>query len=368
VAALARIRTAASIAAVAGAVALAALLQAGPALAQGPPDTTITGHVVNGTEGATVPDHFPVILLTVDEEAGQVLGTNTTHVDRDGSFIFEDVLRSPGVSYRLVADYHDVANVTYLDQESELAGVEATIYELTSSTDELVLDSYALYVPTIDGQTRTVGVLGVVDVRNKGDRVFAADAAVDAGPLWFSAPEGFADLSLETDLPQGSIVGRPDGWLMTHPVPPGTRKLMFTYTAGYEGDELEFGLSLPYGAESLRVLLAEGAGNVRLDGAAADNVVEVGDTTYVMAEGRGYGRGSEVSVKYEGLSTPSFLQGLSNVFSGRTYLVVIIWLAAAGILAMLAYVFFVQRRKQQRPPDDEAGAGTAGSSEEAPRE
>jgi len=368
-AALAPARAAARVAAIAVAAVLVTLLQTAPALAQEPPGNAISGRVVNGTEGGTVPDNFQVILLTVDEELGEVTETNSTHVDRDGSFIFEDVLRSPGITYRVVADYHDVAHATYLDGESELAGVEATIYELTTSPDDLALESYALYVPEIDGQTRTMGMLGVAAVRNKGDRVFVSDAGDAAGAvtgtLWLPAPEGYEDLSVETDLPQGSIIGSAHGWMMTHPVPPGTRGVVFTYTVAYEGDELEFALNLPWGADSLRLFLAEGLGNVRMDGVSADNLVTAGDTTYVMAEGAGYERGSEITVRYERLPTPSFLQSLSSVFSGRIYLVVIIWLAAAGILAMLAYVFFVQRRKQQRPLDDEPGAGPA---DETPRE
>ena len=356
------------VAALAGAVVLAALLHISPVLAEEPPDTAITGRVVNGTEGAVVPDGFQVILLTVEEESGQVLETNSTHVDRDGSFMFEDVLRSPGISYRVVADYHDVSHETYLDQESDLTGVEAPIYELTTSPEDLVLESYALYVPTVDGQIRMIGMLGQVAILNKGDRVFVADEEAGVGSLWFSAPEGYELLTLRTDLPQGSIVDRPDGWVITHPVPPGAHGLEFMYTAEYEGDELDVSLSLPYGAESLRVFLAEGLGNVRLDGAAADSVVDAGGTTYVMAEGTGYERGSVVSVRYEGLATPSFLQSLSNVFSGRTYLVVIIWLAAAGMLAMLAYVFFVQRRKQQSPPGGGADLDPPGAGGRTPRQ
>lgn len=357
-AALATARAAARVAVLAVAVALPAYLQPAAALAQTPPDTTITGRVVNGTKGATVPDSFQIIILTVDEEQGQITETSSTHVDRDGSFIFENVLRSPGISYRVIADYRDVTLVTYLDQESKFTGVDVKIYEPTTSPDGLVLESYALYVPTIDGQTRTMGMLGTASLRNNGDRVFVSGTADDpeaaASPLWFPAPEGYEDLIVETDLPQGSIAGRIDGWTMTHPVPPGTGKLVFTYTVGYEGDAFEFGLDLPYGADSLRLFLADGLGSVRLDGAPADNLTVVGDTTYVMAEATGYKPGSVAGAVYEGLPTPSLLQSISGALDGRTYLVVIIWLAAAGMIAMLTYVFIVQRRKQQRPPLDPA--------------
>ena len=355
-AALATARAAARVAVLAVAVALPAYLQPAPVFAQAPPDTTIAGSVVNGTKGATVPDNFQVILLTVDEEQGQVTETNSTHVDRDGSFVFEDVLRSPGISYRVVADYRDVTLVTYLDQESEFTGVDVKIYEPTTSPGDLVMESYALYVPTIDPQTRTMGMLGTASLRNNGDRVFVPGTSdgpeAGAGPLWFPAPEGYKDLTVETDLPQGSIVGRIDGWMMTHPVPPGTGKLVFTYTVGYEGDAFEFGLRLPYAAESLRLFLADGLGSIRLDGAPADDITIVGDTTYVMAERTGYEPGSVATAVYEGLPTPSLLQSISNALGGRTYLVVIIWLAAAGMIAMLTYVYIAQRRKKQRRTPD----------------
>ncbi|MBM3957687.1 MAG: hypothetical protein FJ313_06505, partial [Gemmatimonadetes bacterium] len=331
---------------------VAALVHAPDALAGRPAETAVTGRVVNGTAGAAVPDHFQVVLLTVDDDSGQIIETNATHADRDGSFTFENVLRSPGVSYRVVADYHDVAHVTYLDQESKLSGVEAKIYEVTDSAGDVVVASYALYVPTIDPQTRTAGVLGEVTFHNRGDRVFLGaggeEPAAAGGPLWFSAPEGYADLSVQTDLPHGSLVRAADGWRMTHPVPPGTRSVMFTYTIGYEGDALEFALRLPAGAESLRVFLAEGLGNARLDGRTADNLVQAGDRMYVMAEGAGYEPGSQVAVRYEGLPVPSFLRRVSEALGGRAYVLVIAWLAAAGTLAMLGYVFVVQRRKERR--------------------
>lgn len=322
-----------------------------PVNAQEPQGTTISGKVVNGTEGGSVPDNFQVILLTADEESGQVIETASTRVDRDGSFIFENVLRSPGISYRIVADYHDVAHVGYIGQESELTGVELAIYELTPSPGDLILESYDLYVPVIEPQSRTMGFLGSVAIRNDGDRVYMPDPTAPSADgnilLQFSAPEGFADLSVKTSLPQGTIVTTDKGWASTNPVPPGTHLLQFTYTAEYEGNNLEFDLNLPYGLESLRVFLLDESGNVLLDGAATDDLAVMGDSTYVTIERTGYEPGESAHVLFDNLPAPSLIQSISNALSGKTYITVIVWLAAAGIGVMLVYVFFVQRRKNR---------------------
>jgi len=372
-AALAKAGAAARVAAAAAAAVVLLLLLARVASAA-EPENTISGRVVNGTEGGTVPDDFQVILLTVDEESGTVLETTTTRVDRDGSFIFEDVLLSPGTTYRVVTDHLAVTGVTFLEQGSDFTDIEAPIYDATDSSDDVVVASYSLYVPTIDPGTRTMGVLGVAMVVNDTDRVFIPNveepSAASAGLLRFSTPEGSTALSIETSLPQGNVVAAADGWAMTHPVPPDMHQIVFQYTVEYEGDELEFPMSLPFGAGPLRVHLAEGLGNVRVGGAAADNMVALGDGDYVMAEAPGLERDSEVTVSFEGLPTPSLMQNLSNTFSGRTYLVVIIWLGAAGIIAMLGYVFFIQRRRTDDPAPDEAEgeAPPPGPAQESERE
>ena len=97
-------------AALAAAVIVAAvLLQAGHAHAQTPSGTTISGRVVNGTEGASVPDNFQVILLTVDdpEEISHLMGLVESRSPHSITNSFDKLFHRQSRDYDYPSDVQD---------------------------------------------------------------------------------------------------------------------------------------------------------------------------------------------------------------------------------------------------------------------
>ena len=49
--------------------------------------------------------------------------------------------------------------------------------------------------------------------------------------LRFSLPEGFTDLYVETDLPDGSLIELAKGFAITSDIPPGNFNLIFNFNS-----------------------------------------------------------------------------------------------------------------------------------------
>ena len=163
----------------------------------------ISGRVVNETSGGTVPPGLNVILLTLDEEAGQIIEQDSTIVGTNGEFSFDDLLQAPGYTYRVVADNGDHTPSIDLAPGDTFTGVEIPIYDSTDSLDDIRISSYAMLVPSVDGRSRTMGVLTVANLINSGDRVWLPDLENEnltgLDLLRFNLPEGFSDLSGDVD-------------------------------------------------------------------------------------------------------------------------------------------------------------------------
>ena len=341
-----------TVAAIALMVVAAALAASGAtASAQSGAPTEISGRVVNGTPGSEVPPGLQVVLLTVDEAAGTIIDRKQMPAGANGEFRFTNLLSGPGLTYRVVADNGDhTPSVDLTPGESAFTGVEVTIYDSTTSFDDIRISSFAMLVPSIDGAGRIMGVMAVANIVNAGDRVWIPDldnpALTGLDLFRFNLPEGFTDLSVESDLPTGNILQIGTGFAMTNPIPPGDYNLLMSYIIEYDGDSLEFPLRLPYGADQVRIMLPEGAGTVRGQGFGPSDGVIIDETAYSMVQGSDYARDSELNVRITGLPSPTTVQSLTNFFRGKSYIVAIIWVAAAALLGMLFYAFIFSRQRQ----------------------
>ena len=139
--------------------------------------TEISGKVIEGTAGSSLPTDLQVILLTIDQDKAQIVDRSQQVIQPDGSFRFTNILQASNYFYRVVADNGD--HTPYVDvlQGDPTTGLEITIWDSTSSLDKIVTESYSLLVPaqSLSGRTRQIGVLTVVTIRNDGDHVWIPD-------------------------------------------------------------------------------------------------------------------------------------------------------------------------------------------------
>ncbi len=337
-------------------------LQARPAAAQDFP-SEISGKVVNGTSGATVPPGTDVVLLVVDDSINQIIDTASQVVGTNGEFTFTDLLSGPGLSYRVAADDGSdyTPSVDLIPGESSFTDIELTIYESTQSFDDIRLSTFSMLITGIERANRLMGVLGVISVVNSGDMVWIPDLEnpqlTGLDLLRFNLPEGYQDLTMETTLPSTGLSDTffeiPTGFALANPVPPGESEILITYTLDYEGDTLAYPLRLAYGADLVRLMIPKDAGTISGLGLGDMQEAVLNDDVFSVVDGRNYERGSQLDVQFTALPTPNLVESIQQFVNGRGYLIAIAWIAGAAMLGILVYAFFFARQRTSAP--DAAG-------------
>jgi len=323
----------------------------GPGIAQAQTaPSPVSGRVVQGTAGAALPQGLQVVLLTIDNAAGQIIERTSAAVDGEGRFSFGAPPAGPGLTYQLAANLPgNYAPSLDLTDLSDWSDVEIKVYESTTSLEVLRVTSYVLLVPVVAPDARSIGVLAVANLLNSSDRVLQVDLAkpdlTGLDLVRFTLPEGYMDLAVESDLPAGNTMEIPTGFAITNPVPPGEYNILMTYGLLYEGGTVTLPLRLPFGADVVRVMLADGKGTVRAEGFGAAESVILNDTQYTAVEGRNFQRGASFEVTLEGLPQPSFWERGVQFFEGRMYILITIWVAAAVMLGLLVYAYVASRRR-----------------------
>ena len=328
------------IAGITASLAAMAVITHGMTTAQESGIVTVTGSVVNGTDGASLPEELEVFLLVIDEDEEAIVERVSTIVDSDGDFAIDAPALGAGQFYRVVADdgvYTPYKDITNPNGEPPPT---LTVFDRTTALDDIAIDSYGVVFPVIDPAARTIAVLAAVSLMNKGDKVFVADLADPALTglklLRFNLPEGYAALNVESDLPSGNVMEINTGFALSNPVPPGEWDLVISYTASYEQNTFSYPFRLPFGAQQVSFLIPEGQGKLTgLDLERVDTVV-LNETTYVQYEGTDYARGTQLDVVITGLPNPGFDSQLLDFFRSTQFqiaLAITVGLMLAGGLA-----------------------------------
>jgi len=318
---------------------------------------SILGKVTNGTEGGVLPDDLEVILMSIDAANNQIIEQETITVDEDGIFGFSNLGSGPGLVYRVVVNAENYTPSVDMSTVEDWQNVSMSIYDETTSLDDITVSSYVMMVPTIDARSRQAGVLTVINVDNRGDRIWIPDLSdpnlTGLDLLRFNLPEGYSDLAIESELPNGNVLEIPTGFALTNPVPPGEAAILISYIITYEGDGFDFTLKLPYGADQVRTLLPDDAGEISAEGFGTLESVFVADNVFNQFEGDNYTKGDEVLISYSGLPQPKLLQTVSDFFQGRTYVVVIIWIIGVAMLGILVWAIYSSRKRSHQYADDD---------------
>ena len=312
---------------------------------------SIAGRVINGTAGATVSGGLEVVLLTLDESRAQIVGRDSTFVNDEGRFEFTGFAVGPGLTYRVAANDGLFTPSVDLADAADWTNVELVIYDRTRLLDDLWVSSYSLLVPSIDARSRTMGVLGAIDIRNEGDTVWLPDLT-DPGLtglqlVRFSIPEGYSNLSVESDLPAGNVMEIGTGFALSTPIPPGEFNILMSFLLAYDGSGFEFPLILPFGADEVRFMLPHGETTITGEGLGPPRTTVVNDRVFTIVEGTGFERGTRLTVTVSGLPSPSFVERAVDYFGGRAYIPILAWLAGIAFLSLLAYALI---RARNRPP------------------
>ena len=325
--------------------ALATWLSAGVAFAQSPGEgRVVEGLVVNGTEGGGGVAGLTVLLHRVTSDSRQ---SWETVADTEGRFRFEGVEYEEGGLYAVAVDYQGALYVAGLDlSEGSPPPVSLKIYEAVDDDTSITVASSELMFSSAEAAGETVWAWEIVSLRNSTDTTYVP------GPepmslLRFSLPDGAQGLYVDTDLMGADVIQVDVGFALTASVPPGEHQVMYAYQFPYSGGEALVTKSLPYGAETIRVLAPPEVATLSSESIEGTEVVEIGDNRYQLLMASDLPRGSRVLLQLSGLPQPSF----GERFSRLVRQVRLEYAAVTGLgtlmLSLIAYALW--RRSAARP-------------------
>ena len=308
---------------------------AGISFAQSP--ITITGGVVNGTQGAgpLVAD-LPVLLLVSDQD-GNLAATGQTTTDAAGRFRFDPIDLLEGATHTVGVEYAGVLYRTTLAATDLEQDLRLTVYETTEDVSVVSVTRQVMVLANVDADGRQVTVTELVRLVNRSDRTLLP-APLGSGRmsfLRFSLPGESSELIVQSDLPPGEIISVGTGFALTSPVAPGEHAVEFSYLFPYSGDRVSFRQNLLQGAEIYQVLIPERLPTVQVTGLEPIPVVNIQESVYRAWEGRDFLPGEGPALELVHLPQPGLLARLENSLTNGAFWRKAIPAAAATALALL---------------------------------
>ncbi len=197
---------------------------------------TVTGQIVNGTEGGKIPGGLALMLHAWDENGETVMLDGVA--DSAGAFRFDDVPMKDGWVFTAMLAYNDV---TFFSEPGEVrlgmkeVTLPVTIYETAS-------DATSVYISQLhtllDFGPDEVIVNEIYILSNPTDRAIVGGLTLADGKtatLQFTLPAGANKVKFERDDSGSRFIVTPDGFADTGAVLPGeeTTQVMLTYTLPY---------------------------------------------------------------------------------------------------------------------------------------
>ena len=297
---------------------------------------TITGKVVNGTEGAPPPEGIPVLLLVTGADT-RLIATDQTSTSTAGRFEFQQVPVTGEGAYAFSVDY---AQVFYGASSSlgDLSGeIELTVYEQTQDASVVKVTNQVLVIGDIDAKNKEISAIEFVRLTNTSDRTLVPDLnnVEQLSFLRFALPPLAEELDVGSDLPGGNIVSIGTGFALTSPVLPGDHFVDFSFRFPYQGDEISYRQSLPQGADVYRVMVPLRLSTVGIAPLQPVASVAQGGQSYRAWEGYDYEPGQGLSLRLTGLPQPSLGARLEKSITSGTFWKIAIPSAMGAALAFL---------------------------------
>jgi hypothetical protein len=292
---------------------------------------TISGKVIMGTPGGSLPTDLEVSVVELSSSGGQVI--KKVVPTPDGAFSFE---ADPANRYLVGALYRGVTYSTPVEREAA-GGLELRIFETTH--DPAVITVASDTTTILKGRDDIFEVLQLLLVRNTSDRTFAGTTeAQNSSVLTVPVPEGAFDVSpADESNPLGiSFSGR--GVAVSSPILPGETSIPYVFKVRVPRTGWQLRREVIYPTQRADLLVGEG---LELKGAPGFDFDE-----QVTLEGRTYRR------YRSGQLIPGSVIGADLGFP--TASLRSLWWGLATGLAVLAALFFgfsvMRRRRPSRAP------------------
>jgi hypothetical protein len=319
---------------------LAILLFAlGAETAQAQERVSISGQVINGTEGASLATPLPVTLHAFADGERPVITTSTT-ADAAGRFSFDGVALGEGWGYVVSVAYAGAVYSVALAVGDLASPVELKVYEATQDAGVVEVTQHVLVVVHVDAKRGQIGAIEFVQLRNTGQRTLVPDLAKPdrVSFLRFSLPPQATELDVQADLPGGQIVSIGTGFAITAPVLPGEHSLRFSYRFPYRGDGISYRQSFLQGARLYQALVPERLAQIQVVPLQPTPPVDLNGAVYRVWEARDFPPGQGLVLELRNLPRPSLLDRIEkSVSDGSFWKVSIPGFLGAALALLLLY-------------------------------
>jgi hypothetical protein len=249
-----------------------------------PNDGTVTGQVLNKSNGGGATGGTSVLLIAFGRKEQAPLGQQTVQADADGRYTFTGVDRDPNNVYLTVARYQ---NVNYpsetpfqlTDQASTQADI--SVYDATTADDTIQLESLNLLVMGADKGIVQLMEMGALV--NNGDRTFVTANPQDqqlANAIKFALPRGALGVQMQAGFNDQDVIPSVSGIQVTSPIPPGRHQFALSFQLPYNGSDVDVSLQVPYPTTSFSMYLPNSG--IKLQGSPLQSggPTQLGGQTY----------------------------------------------------------------------------------------
>jgi hypothetical protein len=292
---------------------------------------TISGQVINGTEGGGSVAGVEVMLITYINDT--LADTTTVSTDDEGNFQFDGInLEHEYIvttRYMCVDYYYPVE----FEPGAATAYVPVGVCDATDSDQEIRV---GLAHKIVNIEEESLLINEVYWLINDGDKTYVrADGVLDftlpEGAFAFEAPE---QLLIDFQLLEGNMVT----YLV--PFPPGERQLVYSYRLT-KPDTAEYSIPLKvdYPTDSLEIMVAGENIEVAVSQLApADPVVASTGERYIHFQGKSLPRNTVINLY------------LSDLSGGGGFPLYILWIIIGVVVVGLAV--YLMRRRQRAGGDE----------------
>ncbi len=281
--------------------------------------------------------------------------TQTTTLQPDGSFVFQDVEMPLGRAFMTTIDYDgsnygsDIGTVV---TDTVALNLPITVYQTTTDASILSVDRLHLFFDFSNpGSLQIIELYIISNMSNK--TVVAAEQGQPT--VSFKLPDGAANLEFQDGALGDRYIKTSDGFGDTSSVPPGSGnyQVLFAFDMPYENKlDLVQPVSLPINA--VVVLAPEGIVNINGDNLQDAGSRDVQGTMYHMFNGDGLSPGEDLRLTISGSS------GVSSLVNTGSKSNVVIGLAAFGVVLIVAGLFVYIRGRNRAPEPNEFPQSPAG--------
>ncbi len=316
----------------------------------------VSGYVVNKTQDASVDQNIQIQLFAIENSTGRVVETHNTQLSNGNRFSFQNVAEGGDIAYRVVAIQEGYSPFVDILPSNDSTNIPITVWEHTTDPSIIRFGTYSILASAVSGEERKIAFLASVVIHNPTDKVWVAKPITQGitGPdlFRFNLPEGYQDLSVETNLPAGSVLEISTGFALTTPVPPGEHSLIMSYTVNYDKSSFSAPFRLAHGATKFIFLLPTDAGYVTgnrlVNIGSVDTPVGNGKTvTFDSYQGDNYEPGSQITLTINQLPQPPLLQRTIELFKDTNSIIFISAVSIGILLLPLSYLIYKRRQSYQ---------------------